>query len=126
MNNKKKEKQKKNLVELGLMDPDDTLVDFFYANYLEKLAFKIGSWERCWLYFTEQRLICMTGILESNIVIPYRNIQKIEKCSQGLFPMGIAVTYRNPETGEAVLDKFSMTKRKKWIEFLSEKSEGGR
>ena len=56
-----------------------------------------------------------------NITIPYENIKLIEKCSQGFFPMGIAITYENPENGEMTEDRFSMSNRQKWIDFLREK-----
>lgn len=122
MNNKQKEKQTKNLIEAGLMEQSDSLVDFLQANYLQKLVGKMGTWKQGWLYFTEERIICPTGVLDENIVIPYKHIQQIEKCSQGLFPMGIAVTYKHLETGEVTTDKFSVSKRQKWIDFISEKS----
>lgn len=48
--------------------------------------------------------------------------RKIEKCSQGLIPMGIAITYDDPKTGSQVEDRFSISKRDKWISFLSEKA----
>lgn len=123
MNDKKKEKQKNNLVAAGLMDPEDNLVEFLQASYVEKLlGGKMGKWKPGWIYFTETRIVYPTGILNENIVIPYKSIRKLEKCSQGLFPMGIAVTHEDSSTGELVLDKFSMTKRDKWLDFLAEKA----
>lgn len=122
MNDKQKEKQKKKLVDAGLMEQSDSLVDFLQANYVERLVGKMGTWKQGWIYFTEERIIFPTGILNQDIVIPYKLIQQIGKCSQGLFPMGITVTYKHPETGEVVTDKFSMSKRQKWIDFLSQKS----
>lgn len=122
MNDKQKEKQTKNLIEAGLMEQSDSLVDFLQANYFQKLVGIIGSWKRGWLYFTEERIICTTGILDENIVIPYKHIQQVKKCSQGLFPLGIAVTYKHLETGEVTTDKFSVLKRQKWIDFIFEKS----
>ncbi len=120
MNDAKKEKQKKNLVEAGLMDQNDTLVDYLQASYVQKV-WKIGQWKQGWAYFTEARLICITGPLDDNIVIPYQNIRQIGKCSQGFFPMGIEITYETQESG-LTTDKLSMTKREKWIKFLEEKS----
>ena len=120
MNDAKKEKQKKNLVEAGLMDQNDTLVDYLQASYVQKV-WKIGQWKQGWAYFTEARLICITGTLDDNIVIPYQNIRQIGKCSQGFFPMGIEITYETQESG-LTTDKLSMTKREKWIKFLEEKS----
>lgn len=123
MNDKKKEKQKKYLVEAGVMERDDTLIDVLQANYVRKLIGKSGLWKRGWAYFTEKRLICVTGLLDQNIVIPYENIREIGKCSQFLLPMGIMITYRNPETEEIVSDKLSMMKRDKWIDFMLRRSD---
>ena len=122
MNDAKLEKQKKNLVEAGLMAQEDTLVDFLQASYVERLTKKMGTWKQGWAYFTQERLIVITGLLNSNIVIPYETITELGKCSQGLFPMGISITHKDAETGEIVTDKISLTKREKWIEFLAGKA----
>lgn len=122
MNEAKKEKLKKQLVEVNLMEQEDTIVECLQANYLKKLLGKIGQWEQGWAYFTERRLVYPTGILDKNIIIPYQNIRQLGKCSQGLFPMGITITYEHPETGEMTTDKFSMMKRQKWIDFMSQKA----
>lgn len=122
MNDRKKEKLKKNLVEAGLMEETDTIVECLQANYMERLIGKLGQWKQGWAYFTQERLICPTGVLNEDIVIPYKNIREIGKCSQGLFPMGIAITYENPKTGEVMTDKLSMTKREKWMDFMAEKA----
>ena len=79
MNDKKREKQEQNLITAGLMEQGDTLVDFFQASYVDKILPGIGKWKQGWAYFTEQRFICTTGFLSDNIVVPYQNIQKIEK-----------------------------------------------
>ena len=115
------EKQKKKLVELGVMQQDDTLINFLQANYVEQLIGKFGQWRQGWAYFTEQRLIIITGLLEDNVVIPYESIRNLEKSNHGLFPMGITITYEN-ENGKSVTAKISISKRNKWIEFLQEKS----
>lgn len=122
MKETKLEKQKKNLVKGGLMDESDTLVDFLQASYLERLIGKWGQWKKGWAYFTEERLIVTTGLLEENLVIPYRNIQSMEKCSQGIIPIGIAITYENLK-GEVVTDKISMMKREHWISFMAERGK---
>lgn len=122
MKETKLEKQKKNLVKGGLMDESDTLVDFLQASYLERLIGKWGQWKKGWAYFTEERLIVTTGLLEENLVIPYRNIQSMEKCSQGIIPIGIAITYENLK-GEVVTDKISMMKREHWMSFMAERSK---
>lgn len=122
MKETKLEKQKKNLVKGGLMDESDTLVDFLQASYLERLIGKWGQWKKGWAYFTEERLIVTTGLLEENLVIPYRNIQSMEKCSQGIIPIGIAITYENLK-GEVVTDKLSMMKREHWMSFMAERGK---
>ena len=122
MKETKLEKQKKNLVKGGLMDESDTLVDFLQASYLERLIGKWGQWKKGWAYFTEERLIVTTGLLEENLVIPYRNIQSMEKCSQGIIPIGIAITYENFK-GEVVTDKISMMKREHWMSFMAERGK---
>ena len=121
MTEAKLEKQKKKLVELGVMQQDDTLINYLQANYVEQLIGKFGQWRQGWAYFTQQRLIIITGLLEDNIVIPYESIRNLEKSNQGLFPMGITITYEN-ESGTSVTTKISISKRNKWIEFLQEKS----
>ncbi len=121
MRKAKLEKQKKNLVKIGLMEESDTLIDFFQASYIERLIGAWGQWKRGWAYFTEERLIVITGFLEENIVIPYENIQKLEKCSQGVAPIGIAITYKNMESGKTMTHKVSMMKRDQWLAFMAER-----
>ena len=121
MTEAKLEKQKKKLVELGVMQQEDTLINYLQANYVEQLIGKFGQWKQGWAYFTQQRMILITGILEDNIVIPYASIRKLEKSNQGLFPMGITITYDNTD-GTSATTKISISKRNKWIEFLQEKS----
>lgn len=122
MKDAKKEKLKKTLVELELMEQDDTIIECLQANYWQKLVRNVGQWKRGWAYFTEKRFVYPTGILDDNIVIPYQNIREIGKCSQGFFPMGIKITYENPKTKEMMTDRISISKRGKWIEFLEEKA----
>lgn len=124
MKESKLEKQKQNLVKMGAMEESDTLVDYLQASYIERLIGKWGQWKKGWAYFTEERLIIVTGLLEGNIVIPYKNIQSLEKCSQGFVPIGIAITYKNMESGEIVTDKVSMMKRDHWMAFMEERRQG--
>lgn len=122
MNDRKKEKQKNNLVKMGLMEEEDTLLDFLQANYRQRVFGNVGQWKQGWIYFTEKKIIYPTGIFDENVVIPYDSIRKIEKCSQGIIPMGIAITYEDAETGSLVEDRFTISKRDKWIAFLTEKA----
>lgn len=118
----KLEKQKKNLVKLGLMEETDHLVDFFQASYVEHLVGKFGQWQQGWAYFTEERLIVITGLLEENMVIPYQNIRNLEKGAQGAVRIAITITYENPDSGEIVSDKVSMMKRDQWMAFMAERA----
>lgn len=127
MKDSKKDKIKKSLVESGLMESEDSIVDCFQANYLEKLAGSFKQWRQGWIYFTDKKVIYPMGIWgaalgEKNIVIPYQNIRQLGKCSQQLLPIGISITYEHPQTGELVTDKFSMTKRNKWMDFLAQRA----
>ena len=121
MNEARLEKQKAKLVELGVMQQEDTLIDFLQANYVEQLIGKFGQWKQGWAYFTQQRLIIITGVLEDNIVIPYESIRNLGKSNQGLFPIGITITYESAN-GTPATAKISLMKRNKWIAFLQEKS----
>ena len=123
--NKREEKlakQKKNLVKYELMEESDTLVDFFQANYVEHLLAGFGQWQQGWAYFTEERLIVITGLLEDHIVIPYRNIRSMEKGSQGAFPIAVSITYENLK-GELATDKISLMKRDEWMEFMAQRAD---
>lgn len=117
MSDARLEKQKKNLVESGLMSQEDTLVDFLQASYVDR-----KTWKQGWAYFTQERLIVITGLLNNNIVIPYQTITELGKCSQSLLPMGIVITHKDAETGAVVTDKISLMKREKWLEFLAGKA----
>ena len=44
----KLEKQKQKLIELGVMEQEDTLVDFLQASYVERLVGKRGKWKQGW------------------------------------------------------------------------------
>ena len=122
MNDAKLEKQKAKLVEAKLMDEQDTLIDFLQASYVERLIGKMGKWKQGWAYFTEERLIIVTGLLNADIVIPYKNIKELEKCSQGFMPIGISITHEDMETGKITTDKISMMKRDKWMSVITEKA----
>lgn len=118
----KLEKQKQKLIELGVMEPEDTLVDFLQASYVERLVGKLGKWKQGWAYFTESRVIVITGMQEDNIVIPYKTIRELGKCSQSLMPIGITITHEDPETGNQITDRISLMKWDKWLNFMAEKA----
>lgn len=122
MNDSKMEKQKERLVQAGLMEADDTLVDYVQTNNYHKLIAFIGEWKKGWSYFTEKRFIYSGGLLGENAVIPYTNIRSLGKCTQMLLPIGITITYEDTETGKTITSKFSMMKRDKRLDFLAEKT----
>lgn len=121
MGNRKLEKQQKKLMDAGIMESSDSLVDFLQVSYVERLIGKIGEWRKGWAYFTEQKLIVTTGFT-GYFIIPYPAIRELSKCSQGFFPMGIAITHEETENGELVTDRISLTKRSKWLDFLAQKA----
>ena len=82
MSASKLEKQQAKLVELGAMEQGDTLIDFLQASYVERLVGKMGRWKQGWAYFTEERLIVTTGLLEENLIIPYKTIRDLGKWTQ--------------------------------------------
>ncbi len=120
----KVEKQQKKLIELGVMESGDKLIDFLQASYVERLMGNVsfGKWKQGWAYFTEERLIVLTGVLNENIIIPYNNIRELGKCSQTLIPIGMKITYEDTKTGKIVTDKISMMKRNHWLDFIAEKA----
>jgi len=124
MNDKRKEKYKSGFVEQGFMEPDDNIVDYIQGNYFERRLGNLGKWQQGWICFTERKIIFPTAILSFNedIIIPYENIRELDKCNQGLFPMGIVVVYEHPKTGERTEQRFSVSKRDRWIAFLKEKA----
>ena len=91
MNDAKLEKQKAKLVEAKLMDEQDTLIDFLQASYVERLIGKMGKWKQGWAYFTEERLIIVTGLLNADIVIPYKILKNWKNAHralcQSVFPL---------------------------------------
>ena len=122
MNDKKKEQLKGNLVEMGLMEQKEALLECVQANYRKRELGVFWKWKQGWIYFTEKQMIYPLGLLEEAIVIPYSSIRRIEKFSASLIPMGMAITYDAPKTGDETEAKFTISKRDKWIAFLSEKA----
>ena len=125
MSDKKKEKFEKRFVEAGWMEADDNIVAYLQANACQRLSARFGKWVQGWIYFTERRLVYPIGFLglaDTHIIIPYKNIRKLEKCRQGLFPIGIAITHEHWKDGMVVTDKISLMKREKWMQFMAEKA----
>lgn len=122
MNDKKKEQLKGNLVEMGLMEQTDTLLDCVQANYRKQVLGKLGKWQQGWICFTEKQVVYPLGIFEEHIVILYACIRRIEKFTAGLIPMGMAVAYDDSKSGGETEAQFTISKRDKWTAFLSEKA----
>lgn len=122
MNDRKKEKLKKNLVKMELMDENDRILECVLVNYRQILMGRMGQWKRSWIYFTKEAIICPTGILDENIIIPYNSVRRLGKCRQGLFPIGFVVTYDHPKTNKQENQYFSISKREKWLDFISQKT----
>lgn len=118
MNPTKIQKQEKNLKEANLITENEKLIDYLQTNRYEKLFLGMGSWKQGFGYFTENKFIFIR--LLDQITIPYDKITKIGKCTQMFLPLGIQITYNN--NGKEVTEKFSLQKRDKRIEFLTEKS----
>ena len=124
MNEAKKEKLRQKLIKAGLIHQNDTLIDCLQVSYKENLLGKIkSSWKSGWIYFTQEKIVCTTSFLDSNIVIPYTTIKRLERNTQFfLFPFGIDVTYEEAGTGKMIVQKFSVQKRNYWIDFLAQKA----
>lgn len=123
MNKQKLEKQRQNLVDRGVLSPDETLYGSTSINYTEKLVGRIETWQQGGVaIFTNQQLILSKGFSCEYIHIPYNCIKKLGKCNQGFFPIGMVISYENRENGEIVTEKISLGKRKKWLQIITEKT----
>ncbi len=123
MQGSKIEQQRKNLVNMGVLAPDEELYGSSSINYAEKLVGKFGVWRQGGaVIFTDRRLILSKGVSGQYIYIPYDCIKRLEKCNQGFFPIGLVITYEDRETKEMACDKISFMKRKKWLGILSDKT----
>lgn len=122
MNEAKLEKQKKKLVDAGLMEPSDSVLDFLQIYYRDRLLAGMANWKNGWGYFTETRLVLLYG-LTGRLVIPYQSIRRLKPCRyRVVFPLGIRVSFENPETGQEETHTFSIWKRGKWLAFLAERA----
>lgn len=98
MKETKLDKQKKNLVELGVMEESDTLIDFFQASYIERLIGKWGQWKKGWAYFTEKRLIVTTGLLEKTLLFPMKISGHWKNAHRALCRLGLPLLMRTRRT----------------------------
>lgn len=122
MKEKQKTKLEKQLKAKGFMREEDQLLEALQCSYKDRLVGKMGSWKTSWIHFTEERIIVPAGPFKDCFIIPYESIKKMEKCNQMIFPFGIAITYEKPGINKTETDYFAVSKRDKWIEFISGKS----
>lgn len=123
MNEQKLEKQRRNLVDRGVLSPDEKLFGSATINYTEKLIGRIEQWQQGGVaIFTDQQVILSKGFSGVYIHIPYNCIRELGKCNQGFFPIGMVITYENRESGEIITEKISLGKRKKWLQIISERT----
>ena len=123
MSESKLEQQRKNLINRGVLAPDEELYGSSTINYMEQLVGKVGMWQQGGVaIYTDRQIILSKGFSNKYIYIPYSCIKKLKKCNQGFFPIGIAITYEDQETREITTDKISLGKRKKWLGLLLEKT----
>lgn len=120
MNNAKLQAQKDTLVKKQFMDESDNLLDYTQGNTRERLLGKWGQWKQGWIYFTEQKIICLWGVM-GYLEIPYNSISALSKSTQMFLPLGITITYTD-KNGKIVEDRISVQKRNERINFISEKS----
>lgn len=89
MNEQKLEKQRQNLVERGVLSPDEKLYGSSTINYTEKLVGRIETWNQGGVaIFTDRQVILTKGFSCEYIHIPYSCIKELGKCNQGFFPIG--------------------------------------
>lgn len=123
MNEQKLEKQRRNLVDRGVLSPGEKLFGTVTINYTEKLIGRIEQWQQGGVaIFTDQQVVLSKGFSGEYIHIPYNCIKELGKCNQGFFPIGMVITYENRESGEIITEKISLGKRKKWLQIISERT----
>ena len=113
----KKNEWVKTLRELELLGAEESFEGHTAGDYWVFTCQTRGN-----LFFANDKMIFISGWGVERIVIPYTNIRAMKKCFIGPFiPTGIKITELN-EKGKEKKYKFSVMKRKHWIEFISEKS----
>ena len=106
-----------------MLSPDEELFGSSSINYAEKLVGKFAVWKQGGVViFTDKQVILSKGISSEYIYIPYDCIKEVEKCNQGIFPMGLVITYEDKENKEIITEKISLANRKKWLKILLDKT----
>ena len=123
MKEKVKAKWEKALTDLELISAGDEVQESVMANWLEITAKIFGTWVKGEMVFTKQRLVFVSTFAASSFSLRYSDIKEIEKCNiSWFFPMGIIIEAVDPETGKEKSYRCSVSKRAKWIAYLSEKT----
>ena len=118
LSDSKKHQLEESLRKSGAIAPTDKFIDAGYANNIRLLQRPQPGFA-C---FTEEKFI-WTGGLAEDIVIPYDQIQELNKCLVMLMPMGIKISYQPTPGGKVVNKKFSIWSRNKWLSLMAEKAK---
>ena len=73
MNEQKLEKQRRNLVDRGLLSPDEKLYGSITINYTEKLAGRIETWKRGGRSFSPRDFHANTSIFLTAVLRNWEN-----------------------------------------------------
>lgn len=118
VNENNKNEWEKTLKEMDLLKEGDSIVEIVKGDY-----YSFGQ-NRGSYFFTNEALIFVSGFGVTSVVLPYRNVKEIKKCFVGPFiPTGIKVTVFDEKKGKNKKHKLSLLGRKKWMEYLSQKTK---
>lgn len=113
------EKWKETLKELGLLEDGEVIEEFVSGDYWKTFGGQISGQ----YFFTNQKVIFVSGFGLKTVVIKYSDIKEIKKCMISMFiPTGILVTAFNTELGKEETHKLSLMKRENWINLMSAKA----
>lgn len=105
------------LREINLLGPQEIIEEHTQGDYWFYTSQARGNF-----FFTQEKIIFVSGWGFDQIAIPYQNIRSMKKCTVGLFfPTGIKITAIN-EKGKSQVYKISVLNRKYWIEYLTAKT----
>lgn len=129
MNDSTKKSEQEKMLQAGLITAEDTLLDGVRINHISGPMgmFVEQGW---WAYFTNEKLILFLGaglgfggFSKKGIVIPYKNIKGIGKCSCRFLPMGVSIDYEVPESGDSCTEKIYFGPGGgKWKSLIAEKA----
>lgn len=105
------------LKKLNLMDESDIIEKDVAGDY-----WRINKQIRGHYYFTNERVVFMSGWGLESFSFKYADIKEIKKSNISLFmPFGVTVTV-DDNSGKMKKYKLSLMKRDQWIELLTNKS----